>query len=174
MLTVRALGLRPALRASRASLAPLRSINRELKTESLKPSDMSAILDKQRLNRPSSPHMTIYQPQITWYASIFHRITGTGLSVGLYAFFLSYLAAPVVGIPIDSGHIVDFVHSLPEWAKYTGKTILAIPFTFHSLNGLRHLTWDSTKLLSNSAVTRSGYAVVAGTIVSTVALVALL
>lgn len=103
--------------------------------------------------------------------------------------FLSYLAAPVVGIPIDSGHIVDFVHSMPEWAKYTGKTILAIPFTFHSLNGLRHLTWDSTKrrspfalhlhvtnpksVLSNSAVTRSGYAVVAGTIVGTVALVLL-
>jgi hypothetical protein len=60
------------------------TVNRELKTESLKPEDMRAILDKQRLNRPSSPHMTIYEPQITWYASIFHRITGTGLSVGKY------------------------------------------------------------------------------------------
>jgi hypothetical protein len=72
----------PACCVSKADVEP--TVNRELKTESLKPSDMRAILDKQRLNRPSSPHMTIYEPQITWYASIFHRITGTGLSVGKY------------------------------------------------------------------------------------------
>jgi succinate dehydrogenase (ubiquinone) cytochrome b560 subunit len=67
------------------------------------------------------------------------------LFIGLYAFFLSYLAAPVVGLPIDSSHIIDFVHSLPEWAKYTGKTIAAAPFVYHTLNGLRHLTWDTTR-----------------------------
>ncbi|CAG8726186.1 5531_t:CDS:2 [Acaulospora colombiana] len=108
----------------------------------------------------------------------------------LYAFFLSYLAGPVVGAPIDSAHIIDFVHSLPEWAKYTGKTIAAAPFVYHSLNGLRHLTWDTTRckspflsrivpssdlltVLNNAAVTRSGYAVVAGTIIGTGALVLL-
>ncbi len=57
-------------------------VNRQIKTESIKPADARAILDKQRLNRPSSPHFTIYQPQITWLVSIAHRVTGTGLSVG--------------------------------------------------------------------------------------------
>lgn len=39
------------------------------------------LLNHQRALRPSSPHFTIYQPQITWYLSIINRITGTGLSV---------------------------------------------------------------------------------------------
>ena len=39
------------------------------------------ILNKQRLKRPSSPHFTIYQPQLTWIASIANRVTGAGLSV---------------------------------------------------------------------------------------------
>ena len=36
----------------------------------------------QRLGRPISPHFTIYQPQLTWYMSIAHRITGAALAVG--------------------------------------------------------------------------------------------
>ena len=42
------------------------------------------LLNQQRAQRPSSPHFTIYQPQITWYLSIINRITGTGLSVCKY------------------------------------------------------------------------------------------
>ncbi len=42
------------------------------------------LLNEQRAKRPSSPHFTIYQPQITWYLSIINRITGTGLSVREY------------------------------------------------------------------------------------------
>ncbi|CAG7849092.1 Succinate dehydrogenase cytochrome B subunit, mitochondrial Flags: Precursor [Serendipita indica DSM 11827] len=171
MLAVRAVGLRPAIRASGISVMALRATSRGVKTESITTTDQRSILDKQRLNRPSSPHMTIYEPQITWYGSIAHRITGVGLSVGMYAFFLSYLAAPVAGIPFDSSAVVELVHGLPEWAKVAGKTVFAFPFAYHSLNGVRHLTWDSTKLLSNAAVTRSGYAVIAGAIISTAALV---
>lgn len=53
--------------------------DRSLKTESLPPSDR--ILNNQRLRRPSSPHFTIYQPQLTWLGSIANRITGCALSV---------------------------------------------------------------------------------------------
>ncbi|PVF97227.1 cytochrome b560 subunit of succinate dehydrogenase [Serendipita vermifera] len=173
MLAVRSVGLRTTSRLSKASLTAFRMTNREIKTESIKPEEARTILDRQRLNRPSSPHFMIYEPQITWYGSIIHRMTGVGLSVGLYGFFLSYLAAPVVGAPFDASHIIDLVHSLPEWAKYTGKTIAAAPLVYHSLNGLRHLTWDTTRLLSNAAVTRSGYAVLAGTVIGTGALVLL-
>jgi succinate dehydrogenase (ubiquinone) cytochrome b560 subunit len=66
--------------------------------------------------------------------------------------------------------------------------VLAAPFVFHSLNGVRHLVWDVTKGqfyhllyimslipplpgLSNTAVKRSGYAVLAGTVVGTAALI---
>lgn len=40
------------------------------------------MLNEQRSVRPSSPHFTIYQPQLTWIGSIFNRVTGVGLSVG--------------------------------------------------------------------------------------------
>lgn len=47
------------------------------------PAASQDILNAQRLKRPSSPHFTIYQPQITWVASIANRVTGVGLSVGM-------------------------------------------------------------------------------------------
>jgi len=65
----------------------------------------------------------------------------------LYGFSLAYLFAPGT---FDSTHVVDFVASLPDTAKYAGKFVLALPFTFHSLNGLRHLAWDMGKCASFS------------------------
>ena len=63
----------------------------------------------------------------------------------MYGFSLAYLFAPAT---FDSAHVVDFVASLPDTAKYAGKFILALPFTFHSFNGLRHLSWDMGKCAS--------------------------
>ena len=34
--------------------------------------------------RPIAPHLSIYQPQLTWYLSALHRITGAGVAAGLY------------------------------------------------------------------------------------------
>jgi hypothetical protein len=56
---------------------------RGIKTESLAFKDAQEILNKQRLHRPSSPHFTIYKPQIPWILSITNRVTGVGLSVGM-------------------------------------------------------------------------------------------
>lgn len=52
------------------------------------------LLNEQRLARPSSPHFTIYQPQITWLLSIANRVTGVGLSAGAHASFPLGLAFP--------------------------------------------------------------------------------
>lgn len=54
---------------------------RGIQTESLPPSASEGILNAQRLKRPSSPHFTIYQPQLTWLGSIANRVTGAGFSV---------------------------------------------------------------------------------------------
>ncbi|KAJ7811525.1 succinate dehydrogenase cytochrome b560 subunit, partial [Mycena olivaceomarginata] len=126
-------------------------------TESLPPSAAVDILNKQRLLRPSSPHFTIYQPQITWIASIANRVTGGALSALLYGFSLAYLFAPGT---FDSVHVVDT----------PAKALLAAPFAFHGLNGIRHLSWDMGKFMSNKSVSQTGYAVLGGTAISTVAL----
>ena len=60
----------------------------------------------------------------------------------LYAFSLAYLVSPEV---FSSANIVELVAGLPDILKYAGKTILAAPFAFHFLNGLRHLSWDMGK-----------------------------
>lgn len=37
-------------------------------------------------NRPLSPHLTIYKPQLTAVLSIFHRITGVFLALAICFF----------------------------------------------------------------------------------------
>lgn len=143
-------------------------VRRGIHTESLPPSASQEILNQQRLKRPSSPHFTIYQPQLTWLSSIANRATGGALSALLYGFSLAYLFAPGT---FDSTHIVELIVGLPEYAKYAGKFILAAPFAFHSLNGLRHLAWDMGKVLTLKSAYRAGYAVLGATAVSTIALV---
>ncbi|KAL0945343.1 hypothetical protein HGRIS_000841 [Hohenbuehelia grisea] len=155
-----------AARAARTNLAA--ASKRAVQTQSLPPSAATEILNSQRVKRPSSPHFTIYQPQLTWLGSIANRATGGALSALLYGFSLAYLVAPGT---FDSVHVVEFVAGLPDVVKYAGKTLLAAPFAFHSLNGLRHLAWDMTKFITVKGAYQSGYAVLAGTAVSTVALV---
>ncbi|KAI0294878.1 hypothetical protein B0F90DRAFT_1639050 [Multifurca ochricompacta] len=174
----RTIGLGSALRRATFSPKPVRNVpafrsvivRRSIQTQSLKPEEGTVILNTQRLARPSSPHFTIYQPQLTWIGSIVHRVTGTGLSVLLYGFSLAYLFAPST---FSSANIIEFAAGLPEWVKVVEKTILAAPFAFHSFNGLRHLTWDTGKFLSLKGAYRTGYAVLGATAITTVALVLL-
>lgn len=74
----------------------------------------------------------------------------------LYGFSIAYVVAPLAGLPFDSASIVEVVHGLPEWVKVSGKVILAAPFAFHSLNGLRHLAWDMTKCACRSVLPHIG------------------
>ncbi|KAJ3537523.1 hypothetical protein NMY22_g5557 [Coprinellus aureogranulatus] len=175
----RAIGLGPIFR--RAALAPraglyLRSnavlrnavVKRTIKTKSMTPQAGEAILNQQRLKRPSSPHFTIYQPQFTtWIGHISNRFAGVGLSVLLYGFGIAYLVAPGT---FDSQHVIAFVHDLPEAVKYAGKFILAAPFSYHAISGLRHLAWDTGRFLTAKGVYTTGSAVFVATAISTVIL----
>ncbi|KAJ6461497.1 cytochrome b subunit of succinate dehydrogenase, Sdh3p [Mycena vitilis] len=152
--------------------SPLRTTLRKrfIQTESLRPPASVDILNEQRLKRPMSPHLTIYKPQLTSVLSITNRGVGGALGVLLYSFSLAYLAAP----DISSGaHVVELVACLPDSAKYAGKALLAAPFAYHALIGVRHLAWDMGKFMTIPGVYRTGYAVLAGTAVSTVVLVLL-
>ena len=103
----------------------------------------------------------------------------------MYGYFLAYLAAPGT---FDSAHILEVISGLPDAVKYSAKVILAAPFAFHTFNGMRHLGWDVGKCTSRAFQTfyakadfvpvltlkgsyQAGYAVLAATAVSTVALV---
>ncbi|KAJ9206334.1 hypothetical protein DTO166G4_1268 [Paecilomyces variotii] len=122
--------------------------------------DPTKLLAQQRLNRPVSPHLAIYRPQITWYLSATHRITGFVLSGGLYAFATAYLVAPLLGWHLESTSIAAAFGALPVAAKFLAKYIVAFPFTLHSFNGIRHLVWDLGRGLTNKQVIKSGWTAV--------------
>jgi succinate dehydrogenase (ubiquinone) cytochrome b560 subunit len=46
--------------------------------------EIDAFKRSKEFNRPISPHLTIYQPQLTWYMSALHRITGVAVGGGEY------------------------------------------------------------------------------------------
>ncbi|KAF8166637.1 cytochrome b subunit of succinate dehydrogenase, Sdh3p [Mycena galopus ATCC 62051] len=139
-----------------------------IQTQSLPPSAAIDILNRQRILRPLSPELTIYKPQLTSVLSIGNRAAGAALGVLFYGFSLTYLLAPGI---LDSTHVVEFMAGLPDPVKYAGKAALAAPFAFHSLNGVRHLCWDIGKFVTIKEVYQTGYAVLAGTAVSTIVLV---
>ncbi|KAL8929486.1 MAG: hypothetical protein Q9208_001155 [Pyrenodesmia sp. 3 TL-2023] len=132
--------------------------------------DGNELLNKQRLARPISPHLSIYQPQIPWLLSALNRITGSILSGGLYLFGITYLVAPLFGWHVESAALAEWFGELPTAVKAGMKFLIALPFTFHSFNGVRHLMWDSGRELANKSVVRTGWAVLGLTVVSSVGL----
>lgn len=132
--------------------------------------DAMHILVAQRLSRPVAPHLSIYKPQITWIGSSLNRITGVALSGALYVFGVAYLAAPVLGWQITSAGLAAGFAKWPLVAKIGAKMFAALPFTYHSFNGLRHLVWDMGSQLTNQQVIRTGWTVVGLSIVSALGL----
>ncbi|KFY42742.1 hypothetical protein V494_02260 [Pseudogymnoascus sp. VKM F-4513 (FW-928)] len=133
---------------------------RPVATQKLTPADSYQILVEQRRKRPVSPHLGIYRPQITWYASMFNRITGAVLSGSFYLFGIGYLAAPVLGLNLGSASLAAGFAAWPIAAQIATKLTFAVPFTFHFFNGVRHLVWDTGRQFTNKAVIRTGWTVV--------------
>ena len=105
------------------------------------------------------------------------------LCIGVYVFGAAYLVSPLFGWHLDVATMAAAFGSLPVVAKVGVKSLVAFPFAFHSINGLRHLTWDTGAgntipqisgancvALSNKAVIRTGWTVVGLTSVSAIAL----
>ncbi|KAK1924290.1 hypothetical protein DB88DRAFT_489711 [Papiliotrema laurentii] len=156
-----AVGLAPTLR-------PLPLVARRwATTQTITEQENIALLNAQRLRRPNSPHFTIYQPQVTWLLSIANRVTGSFLSGALYLGAVTYLLHPMYPA-IDSAHLIDLVTSLPTWAKGSAKLIFAVPFTFHTFNGIRHLAWDIGYGLTLKGMQAGAYITMAATAVSSI------
>jgi succinate dehydrogenase cytochrome b556 subunit len=95
-----------------------------------------------RLRYPHLPLLWVMlDQQITWLLSIANRMTGVALSGVLYAASIAYLAHPMFPA-LDSAHLIELAHSMPVWLKGSVKLLFAVPFTFHTFNGIRHLAWD--------------------------------
>lgn len=73
---------------------------------------------------------------------------------------------------MDSASMAAAFGSLPVMLKVAAKFAVAMPFTFHSINGIRHLVWDFALNFKNKSVIATGWTVVGLSVASTLALVA--
>ncbi len=115
--------------------------------------------------RPLSPHLQVYRPQITSAMSIFHRITGVTLAFG---------SVIIVAWLWGLAYCPELYTCLSECAQqWYGKLVLigwSGAFFYHLGNGIRHLFWDMGKGFELATVTRSGLLVLAFAILATAAL----
>ena len=115
-------------------------------------------------NRPLSPHLSIHKKVLTALFSIFHRITGIGLSLGsilISIWFLLISLGPnyFVYFEIISQNIL-FKLILLMWT---------VGIFYHLYNGCRKLYWSFGIGMDLITVYRSGYIVLFLTVVSTIA-----
>ena len=93
--------------------------------------------DVNRGNRPLSPHLTIYRPQLTSFSSIMVRITGISallLAVLVVWWLLAAASSPQAFRGIDAfmrSILGDLIMFGGAWALY-----------YHMLGRLRHVIWD--------------------------------
>ena len=116
------------------------------------------------VSRPTSPHLSIYKPQITSVLSITHRMTGIALYVGALAMVAWLVLAAYYPV-----HYAKWHEIASSWA---GRVVLIgflLAFYFHLANGIRHLFWDMGKGYSLPAANRSGWLVLLFTLAATAA-----
>ncbi|GAB2178079.1 succinate dehydrogenase, cytochrome b556 subunit [Dongia sp. agr-C8] len=114
--------------------------------------------------RPLSPHLQIYQRQLTSVTSILHRFTGIGLAIGLL-YLVCWLTAAASGLEAFD-RLQSFNGSIIGRLLLLGWTVA---FFYHLLNGIRHLAWDAGWGFELPAAYKTGYAVLIGTAVLTIA-----
>ena len=118
--------------------------------------------DVNRGNRPLSPHLTIYRPQMTSISSIFVRITGNALLAATLLLIAWLLAASTSAAAFEWVQYVitswfgDLVFLLSLWALW-----------YHMLGGLRHLIWDTGRGLELKAAERMGWMMIIGSLLLT-------
>jgi len=109
------------------------------------------------VERPLSPHLQIYKPQISSTLSILHRATGIALGAGML--LLTWWLAGAASGPDTFATVNGFIGS------WLGRLILlgfTFAFFYHLLNGIRHLGWDMLWGLDVPTMTKTGWMVVYG------------
>lgn len=118
--------------------------------------------DVNRGNRPLSPHLQIYRMPLAGVTSILNRITGVGMTLAAILIVWWFAAGAF------SAAYFEFVDGL--LTSILGLLILIgslAALWYHMLNSMRHLIWDTGRMMDIGSVEKSSYVVFAGTAVLT-------
>ena len=120
-------------------------------------------------NRPLSPHLTIYRPQLTSITSILIRITGNAIIVSVFLIVWWLFAAAT------SPRYFQVADAIMN--SWFGKLVLISSLCavwYHLLGGVRHLIWDRAIGLDLKTAEYLGWSVVVGSFVFTIVTIAIL
>jgi succinate dehydrogenase / fumarate reductase cytochrome b subunit len=109
-----------------------------------------------KIERPLSPHLQIYKPQMTSVLSILHRATGMALVFGIV----------MVVWMLVSAAMGPEAYSVFRWFvnSWVGQLMLfgwSFCLFYHMSNGVRHLIWDTGRLFKMEHAYIGGYLVLA-------------
>lgn len=113
-------------------------------------------------NRPLSPHLTIYRPQMSSMTSIFVRLTGTGLTLG-FVLIVWWLLAAATG----PGYFAFVDGLLTSWVGILIMVLSVWALWYHFLGGVRHLIWDLGYGFEIKTADMMGYVMIGGSFVLT-------
>ncbi|MCH8465498.1 MAG: succinate dehydrogenase, cytochrome b556 subunit [Roseinatronobacter sp.] len=119
--------------------------------------------DVNRGNRPLSPHLQIYRLPLSGISSILNRITGVGMTLASMLIIWWFAAGAF------SAAYFNFVDGL--LTSILGHLILIgslAALWYHMLNSIRHLIWDTGRMMDVVSVEKTTYFVFAGTVILTV------
>lgn len=106
--------------------------------------------------RPLSPHLQIYKLELPMVLSGLHRITGIALSLG---------SLLLVGWIVSAAHSAEAFAGMSRFlGGFIGQFLLfgwSFSLIYHSVNGVRHLIWDTGRLLEIKQIHSSGKIVLA-------------
>jgi succinate dehydrogenase / fumarate reductase cytochrome b subunit len=112
--------------------------------------------------RPLSPHLQIYKVELPMLLSGLHRITGIALSVGSIL-LVAWISSAV--------HSAEAFASMNRFlGGFIGQFVLfgwTFSLIYHSVSGVRHLIWDTGRLLEVEQIYSSSKIVLASAIVLT-------
>jgi succinate dehydrogenase / fumarate reductase, cytochrome b subunit len=114
------------------------------------------------VHRPLSPHLQVYRWQLTSVMSILHRATGIALAVG--ALYLALWVMFAASSPATYAAFQNFNSS------FVGRILLGgwlFSAFYHLCNGIRHLFWDAGYGFELKDAYRSGWIVVAVSLIAT-------
>ena len=114
-------------------------------------------------NRPLSPHLSIHKRVLTAVFSIFHRLTGFGLSIGTI-----FIALWVAMIALGPNYFNVFQSISSFFVFKIFLFIWTAGIFFHLFNGIRYLYWSFGIGMELKTIRNSSYFVLLLTILSTI------
>lgn len=130
--------------------------------------------NKNKDNRPTSPHLQIYAWNLSSFTSIMHRATGIALyfaivAISWYVILFTYDASS------NSGEMAEKCNCLMmqalQYISIGAIIFIIFGLCYHFCNGIRHLFWDIGKGFELKEAKRSAILVISLAFLFTIAII---